>query len=180
MNLNRYAALARKEGALHAVLINARDVVLDPRTILKCRFGCTGWGNNWTCPSAPGAITVSDFARIIKYYKKALLIHTRDPAPSRKSGLRGPSGKKLSHDISYKIEQAAYVDGNYFAFSFSDCAVCKKCSFPRPCRAQKKARPAMQAVGIDVFATAHKQGLPLKTLKSKSDEVNWYSLVLIN
>jgi hypothetical protein len=37
----------------------------------------------------------------------------------------------------------------------------------------------MQAMGIDVFATTHAQGLPLDTLVDPDDEENWYSLVLI-
>jgi hypothetical protein len=37
----------------------------------------------------------------------------------------------------------------------------------------------MQALGIDVYATARRQGLPLSTLKDESEEQNWYSLVLI-
>lgn len=165
MKLNRYTLLARQKGALDAVLIERRNIILDPRTILKCQFGCTGWRHNWTCPSAPGAVTVWEFARIIKRYKKALLIHTHN--------------KILSQKISYEIERKAYLDGYYFAFSLSDCSVCRKCSFPKDCRAPEKARPAMQSVGIDVFATAHKQGLPIKTLATKDEQPDWYSLVLI-
>ena len=166
MNLKKYVIDALAQGAQNALIINARDISLDPRTMLKCRFGCTGWGHNWTCPSAPGAITVWEFAQIIKHYKKALLIHTHD--------------KKLSQEISFAMEQKAYADGAYFAFSLSDCAVCKECRYPHPCRAPKKARPAMQAVGIDVFSTVRKQGLTLKTLKNKDEQQNWYSLVLID
>jgi len=163
--LKRYVKFARWAGALDVVLMKATDIVLDPRTILKCQFGCTGWRHNWTCPSAPGALTVWDFARIIKHYKKVLLVHTRD--------------KKLSQNISYEIERQAFLDGYYFAFSLSDCAVCKECCYPKACRAPKKARPAMQALGIDVFATARKQGLPIKPLKTKDAQPDWYSLVLI-
>lgn len=166
MNLKRYVTDALARGAQNALIINARDIVLDPRTILKCRFGCTGWGHNWTCPSAPGAVTVWEFSQIIKHYKKALLIHTH--------------GKKLSQEIAFAVEQNAYRDGAYFAFSLSDCAVCKKCRYPQACRAPKKARPAMQAVGIDVFSTVRRQRLTLKTLKNKDEQQNWYSLVLIS
>jgi predicted metal-binding protein len=166
MELKKYIADALAKGAIDALIIKAKDIVLDPRTMLKCRFGCPGWGHNWTCPSAPGAITVWEFAQILKHYKKALLIHTRD--------------KRLSQEISFAIEQKAYGDGCYFSFSLSDCAICKECRFPKSCRAPKKARPAMQSVGIDVFSTVHKLGLPIKTLKSKSEQPNWYSLVLID
>ncbi len=37
----------------------------------------------------------------------------------------------------------------------------------------------MQALGIDVYATAKRQGLPLFPLKDDSEAQNWYSLVLI-
>ncbi|MEW6025858.1 MAG: DUF2284 domain-containing protein [Planctomycetota bacterium] len=166
INLKRYSAYALSRGARHTLVIKAKDIVLDPRTMLKCRFGCTGWSRNWTCPSAPGAVTVWEFAQILRHYKKALLIHTHD--------------KRLSQELSFAVEQKAYADGAYFAFSLSDCAVCKECRYPKPCRAPKKARPAMQAVGIDVFATVRKLGLPLKTLKAKTETPNWYSLVLID
>ena len=164
--LKRYVTDALARGAQDALIINAKDIVLDPRTMLKCRFGCSGWGHNWTCPSAPGAVTVWEFGQIIKHYKKALLIHTHN--------------KRLAQDISFAIEKKAYTDGAYFAFSLSDCAVCSECRYPKPCRAYKKARPAMQAVGIDVFSTVRKQGLILKTLKNKDEQQNWYSLVLID
>lgn len=152
-------------GARDAVLINVREIVLDPRTILKCAYGCSGWRNNWTCPSAPGSLSIWDFPRILKHYKKALLIHTYH--------------KQLSQKISYTIERQAFLDGCYFAFSLADCTICKDCHYPKPCRATMKARPAMQAVGIDVFATARKQGLPINTLKTRDEQPNWYSLVLI-
>jgi hypothetical protein len=37
----------------------------------------------------------------------------------------------------------------------------------------------MQGLGIDVYATARKQELPINTLKNEDEEANWYSLVLI-
>ena len=162
--LNKYVSQAKKKGALNAVIIKSSDIVLDPRTILKCQFGCTGWCHNWTCPSAPKSLSVWEYERIIKKYKKGMIIHTRD--------------KKKSQKIAYEIERQAYIDGHYFSFSMSDCALCKKCSYPKECRFPKKARPAMQGVGIDVFSTVRKLGLPIKTLKNESETPDWYSLVL--
>ena len=40
-----------------------------------------------------------------------LIVHTHD--------------LKLSQEISYKLESEAFVRGYYFAFSLSDCALCK-------------------------------------------------------
>jgi predicted metal-binding protein len=157
--------MATEMGAAHAVVIKASDIVLDPRTYLKCMYGCKDWGKNWTCPSAPGALKPWEFWSILKRYKKAVLVHCAD--------------KKLSQRISMAIEREAFIDGDYFAFSMSDCSLCDGCSWPEPCRNPKQARPAMQALGIDVFATARKQKLPIFALSNENEPQNWYSLVLI-
>jgi predicted metal-binding protein len=152
-------------GAAHAVVMDATDIVLDPRTYLKCMYGCKDWGKNWTCPSAPGAVRPWEFCNILKRYKKAVLVHCAD--------------KKLSQKISMALEKEAFLDGHYFAFSMSDCALCEGCAWPAPCRNPKDARPSMQALGIDVYATARGQGLPISVLRDKKDSQNWYSLVLM-
>jgi predicted metal-binding protein len=163
--LGPYTALALEMGAAHAVAIRASDIVLDPRTYLKCMYGCKDWGRNWTCPSAPGAIKPWDFKNILRRYKSAILVHCAE--------------KKLSQKISYELERQAFLDGLYFAFSMSDCSLCEQCAHPEPCRVPRQARPAMQALGIDVYATARRQGLPLFPLKDETEPQNWYSLVLM-
>lgn len=161
-----YVRLALEMGALDALPIRASDVVLDPRTYLKCMFGCRDWGRNWTCPSAPGAVKPWDFPGILRRYRRAILIHCPD--------------KKSSQRISFEVERRAFLDGHYFAFSMSDCSLCEGCALPEPCRNPRMARPAMQALGIDVYATARKQGLPIETLKNEGQPQDWYSLVLID
>jgi predicted metal-binding protein len=166
-DLERYAVLARELGAVDAVIIDIQDVVFDPRTYLKCMYGCSTWGKSWICPSAPGALKPWEAKDVLSRYEKALIIHTYD--------------KDSSQRISFSIESKAFVDGYYFAFSMSDCGLCAECSFPNgePCRFPKQARPAMQAMGIDVFATVGGQGLPIETLADESQKENWYSLVML-
>jgi len=164
--LDKYIRLAKEMGAEHALAIRASDVVIDPRTYLKCMYGCKDWGKNWTCPSAPGAIAPWQFGEIfLKRYRTAILVHCTEKRPSQK--------------ISFAIEKEAFLDGFYFAFSMSDCALCEGCAWPLPCRNPKQARPAMQALGIDVYATAKRQGLPLFPLRGQEEPQNWYSLILI-
>jgi predicted metal-binding protein len=166
-NFEKYAVLARELGAVDAIVICVRDIVFDPRTYIKCMYGCSTWGKSWICPSAPGALKPWEAEDVLSRYKKALIIHTHD--------------KDTSQMISLSIESKAFVDGYYFAFSMSDCGLCQECSFPdrEPCRFPRKARPAMQAMGIDVFATARGQGLPIETLADESCKENWYSLVML-
>ena len=163
----KYAEMARGLGAEHAVVLAVGDVVTDGRAYLKCRYGCGGWDRNWTCPSAPGALKPWEFEPLLRRYAGGVLVHSND--------------KKQCHEISFEVERAAYLDGHYFAFSMSDCALCEECTYPHaPCRDARRARPAMQGMGIDVFATVKKRNLPLEPLASEDAKPqNWYSLVLI-
>jgi predicted metal-binding protein len=163
---HKYIELAKALGALGSAVTDVEEIVIDARTLLKCMYGCSSWNHNWTCPSAPGALKPWEFERILKNYKKAILVRC--------------DNKELSHKISFEIEKQAFIDGYYFAFSLSDCSICSECSYPdEPCRDPRRARPSMQAVGIDVFSTVRAQGLPIKTLANEEEKQNWYSLILI-
>ncbi len=41
------------------------------------------------------------------------------------------------------------------------------------------ARPAMEAAGIDVFATARAAGLPIEVVRTQDGQQDYYSLVLV-
>jgi predicted metal-binding protein len=43
----------------------------------------------------------------------------------------------------------------------------------------KLARPSMEACGIDVYATVHNNGFPVKVLTAKEEKANYYGLLLI-
>ncbi len=167
MDLQRYVDMARELGADHAVAFRVEDVVFDSRTILKCMFGCEDWGKGHTCPSRPGVLKPWEYEKILKRYSVGVIIHS--------------TSKKISQDASYAVENEAYLSGKHFAFSMSDCAICKQCAGFRgePCVSPKKARPAFHSVGIDVFKTVHKFDLPLAPLRDPDEQQNWYSAVFI-
>jgi len=162
-----FTNMSMKLGADNAVVFKIEDIVFDPRTILKCMFGCSDWGKGHTCPSRPGSLTASEYHEVFEKYSWGIIIHSKS--------------KKVSQEVSFAIEKEAFLKGYYFAFSLSDCALCEECAGHRSekCVNPKKARPALQSIGIDVFKTVHQFGLPLKTLKDQDEEQNWYSAVFI-
>lgn len=168
MDLSKYTKLALEMGADHAVEFTIDQIVFDPRTILKCMYGCSDWGFGHTCPSRKGSLMPWEYEKVLRNYKRGIIIHSTD--------------KKISQDVSFEIERQAYIDGFYFAFSMSDCALCEKCTgfSGAQCANPKKARPAFHSVGIDVFKTVRQFGLPIETLKDRSETVNWYSAVFID
>ena len=162
-----YIRKALEMGADHAVFFRTGDIEFDPRSLLKCMFGCSSWGKDHTCPSRPGSLKPWEYEQIFRRYSWGIIIHSHN--------------KKTSQEISFAIESQAFTDGFYMAFSLSDCSICPECGGRKglPCADPRKARPAFHSVGIDVFKTVRKFGLPIETLKSGSDEQNWYSAVFI-
>lgn len=167
MDVAKYIETALKLGADHAVEFKTEDIAFDSRTLLKCMFGCNDWGKGLTCPSREGSPTPWEYERIFKKYSGGILIHS--------------TSKKISQQASFAVEREAFMDGFYFAFSLCDCSLCAECAGFRgkDCVNKSKSRPAFHSVGIDVFKTVRKFGLPLATLRDPSEGQNWYSAVFI-
>jgi len=166
--MKKYIELALSCGAQNAVLVTPDDIVFDGRTLLKCMFGCPDWGSGPTCPSKDGFLKPWEFERLLRIYKSVLIIHSEDKSTAQKA--------------AYEVEREAYFDGDVLAFSMSDCALCENCAGKSggACQNVKMARPAFHSVGIDVFATVKKLGLPLEPLRNPGEKQNWYSAVWLN
>ncbi len=162
-----YVKQSLEMGAEDAVAFELKDIIFDSRTLLKCMFGCADWGKGHTCPSRAGSLKPWEYKEIFEKYKWGIIIHGKD--------------KKTTQRISFALESMAFTDGYYFAFSMSDCGLCKECAgfHDKPCVNPKKARPAFHSVGIDVFATVRRLGLPIETLSSDEEPQNWYAAVFI-
>ena len=163
----KYINMALEMGAESALKFGMDDIVFDPRVILKCMFGCETYGKNHTCPYQKSPLSMDEYKKIFGRYKWGIVIGCMD--------------KHLSQKISYEIERACFLDGHYFAFSLSDCALCEECAkvSEKSCNAPMRARPAFHAVGIDVFKTVHGMGLPLDVLQSRDETARWYSAVFV-
>ena len=154
-------------GAIHAQIFSLDDIVFDPRTLIKCMYGCGDWGNGHTCPSRSGNLSLSQWQETLSRYRWGVIIHSHEA--------------KLNQHIAYELEQQAFFAGYYFAFSMSDCKYCSSCAgyTGEPCRFPQKARPAFHSVGIDVFATVRRFNLPIKTLANPDEVPNWYAAVFV-
>lgn len=170
MNREYAAALlaqAKELGAVNAVLFTPDELVFDRRTLLKCMFGCGDWGKGPTCPSRPNNMSLDEYEKTLRLFQWGVIVHAHD--------------KHTTQRVSLRLEQRAFADGHYFAFSMSDCGLCKECLGLKghPCANPKLARPAFHSVGIDVFATARKFDLPIYTLTEERQEQNWYAAVFV-
>ena len=164
----KYQALIEKAvelGATQAKLIDTQKIVFDPRSYLKCRFGCNRWGKFWTCPPHLD-ISPEMFMEAFEQYKQAIIIKTTDP--------------KIGQEVSVNIEKEAMLThGCSFAFAMALCVQCDECAYPDPCLFPHLARPSMDAYGVDIGKTLEPLGFKVEFDKKGALLPAWYSMVLV-
>lgn len=163
------AALVHKAlelGATAARSITTDQIIFDPRSYLKCRFGCSRWGQYWTCP--PNLeIKPKSFMEAFGRYQEAIIIQTTDP--------------EMSQTVTLAIEKEAMLSfGCSFAFAMVLCVQCEECAHPDPCRYPHLARPSMDAYGIDIGKTVEPLGFQVGFDPEGKSLPAWYSMVLLD
>lgn len=128
-------------------LIESRDIKIAPWVSLKCQYGCGEFGKRYSCPPFSPPPLYSN--EIFSEYNKGLLIHD-------------PASWKIRWAVA-EIEKKAVALGYFKAFGMGSgpCGLCEKCPDDHPCVKTEEARPSMEAMGIDVFATVKKFGYDL-------------------
>ena len=154
-----YLKTALEKGIDQAVVVETSRVVTAPWVRMKCQFGCSGFGVSLCCP--PRTPTPDEMRKILDSYTFGILLHRQI--------------KKGGKDV----ERALFLDGYYKAWTLGSgpCGRCKACNMGT-CLHADKARPSMEACGIDVFATARAYNLPIQVVKGRTDQRNFYALVL--
>ncbi len=174
--LEKYCEKAIQEGATHAKVIHPSSVVTAPWVRLKCLFGCP-YRMGYCCP--PETPAPEQTRAILDSYDRAILFHRE--APRAKD--RGEKNLKF-FDMLVTMEGDMFKDGYYKAFVIlaGPCALCKECGKVEgvSCRLPAKARPSMEACGIDVFQTVRNNGLFIQTLREKTETQNIYCLMLVD
>ncbi|MBM4037797.1 MAG: DUF2284 domain-containing protein [Planctomycetes bacterium] len=152
-------------GAKEAKLVPTSQVFTADWVRLKCQYGCGAYASSRNCP--PYSPTPERTRRILDEFKTAILVHGDKTADIRK--------------IVVAMEREVFLAGYYRAFAYAcgPCHLCKECNLGGACRHEDDARPAMEACGIDVFATARAAGFPIEVVASRDGEQNYYGLVLV-
>jgi len=186
-------------GAAGAEIIRADQLVVDERVRLKCLIPrCLRAGETPNCP--PNAPDLELVRKAFARYCRGILIKTHvEPigvyAPGGSKDEGGTDRSLLFHGktakIVYEIERLAYQHGYALAMGLGGGS-CKDylchglvCQFMDSgrCRFPLKARPAMEALGIDVVDIMGKVGWDAYPLLGEVSEIPCASsvgLVLID
>jgi len=158
--------MALELGAMGAKIVSPRADVKTGRWVRwKCQFGCGGFGSNLMCP--PHSPTPEQTRAMLDEYRRAVLFESP----------RGQAKK-----IAVALEKKLFLAGFYKALGLGagPCELCDRCALEEGCRHPDLARPAMEACGIDVFATARGQGFTINVVRGPGDEQHYFGLVLID
>ena len=83
-------------------------------------------------------------------------------------------------EILLNLEREAFLQNHYKAFALKAgrCRLCKECNL-KQCVNPTKARPSLEACGIDVLALANDNGYQAEILQAAVPELKIYGLLLV-
>lgn len=196
--INTLIDVALESGATKAKLMDAKNVVVDKRVRLKCSVPrCYAYGSCLTCP--PNIMSVKEFQEILDSYHNVLVVQVEAGQNSLDRSSKGlgdasfdqikehmdvlhPFRMKLLEVID-KVEAEAFKRGYAFAAGFG-AGSCRLFGDECPgiqdgrCRHPFRARPAMEAMGIDIRKTAEKAGFSVEL--SSDANVKFNGLILVD
>lgn len=164
-DLRELEAYAKRKGAFVAKRIAIGKVVTDERVYYKCLYGCPAFNSSKMCP--PNTPKPEAFEPALRRYTWGVLVKTRPHE---------------INDIVVEVERKAFLLGHYLALGLrgGSCPLCEECAPPEEnCRHPEKARPSMEALGIDVFATLKNAGVAAELKKSSEDKWFFHGLILV-
>lgn len=176
-NLEKYCEQAIGLGFADAKIIHPGSVMTAPWVRLKCQFGCPGYGKKYSCP--PDTPTPEQMRSILDSYHRAILFHIQPPQAESHTWRKVRA--KLLNGLT-DLEGEMFKDGYYKAFLLTagPCHLCKECAKLKEesCKFGHKARPSMEACGIDVYQTVRNSGFFVAPLREKTDARNDFCLML--
>ena len=147
---------------------------------LKCRYGCSQFNTNWSCPPATPELTQA--RAIISEYSIALLL----VGSHQCTNFHINSNKKRSGQVRFwkgtvSLERQLFLDGYDKAFSLVSgaCTLCKKCTYPEACRFPTEKRPTIESLSIDVIGTLKNLGQTSTIATQTGDTYNYYGIILL-
>ncbi|QZY54823.1 DUF2284 domain-containing protein [Crassaminicella profunda] len=140
---------------------------------------CGQYNNNFMCPPYVG--TLEEFEDKVKEYTKGFLVLVKDKIDDPSDHNAFYVSADQLHGIMLDIESYGKKLGfdQSFAFIGGHCRLCKICAVrlgKEKCIDSKRARPSLEAVGVDVIDTCSKVGIHIAF---KKDEVTWVGCLLI-
>lgn len=176
-DLARIAADVLERSAARALVISSDQVVVREDPDAHDKECACGAGNLMDPPFAPSP---DEFRPWLAGFASALVLQVERPSDGfvqgepgwacRLAALRRSKGEYAGlheawtdmHDAVMWTERELFRAGYYLSVGFGalTCTLCLNCDVGRLCKFPYRARPSIEAVGVDVGATLRSVGLP--------------------
>jgi predicted metal-binding protein len=113
---------------------------------------------------------------MLQDYRKGLLLRVEGRGEDEEE----PAARRLAEAVA-ALERELFLSGHYRAWGMvaGPCPFCETCNLAGPCRFPEKARPSMEACGIDVYATVRAAGWRIEVVPSLDAPFRLFGLVLV-
>ena len=181
--LEEYKNKAIEFGASNAKIISTKEIPVDERVTLKCQVPrCFGYGVCAHCP--PNTLKPEELINYLEKYKWAIFFIMDLPSEVIMRNKATIKERIMAYQkvftIVSDIESMAFFDGYYLAFGFAAgsclhvyCGLEKNCIAleGQRCRFDLRARPSMEAVGIDVYKMVAQAGWDIYPIATNTKAV---------
>jgi predicted metal-binding protein len=176
-DLTKWCERAVELGADKATTIGTDQVVAAEWVRMKCLYGCDEPGVYRTCPP-DGAPSVEQTKRVLGEFRRAVLLGVgpvvgEDKSDAESRRLRG---------AALALQRELFLAGFYKAWTMGagPCDICDACAQGKDCPTPEKARPSMEACGVDVYTTVRNADWEIEVVRTPEDEYRYFALVLVD
>lgn len=153
-----------------------KNIEFSEAVVAACKANyCGRYNKTWMCPPAVG--TLEQLKAKYGAYKYAFVFTTKHDVEDS-FDIEGMFAARKVHE---KIESKIYPLTEFADCSIlgaGGCSICEKCAYPdAPCRFPKKAKPSVEACGINVVNLAATCGI---NYINGENTVTYFSVVLFN
>jgi predicted metal-binding protein len=158
--------------------IDPKKIIVSQWVRMKCKFGCGEYGRGGACP--PNTPSVAECERFFREYNDAIILHFegRMDQPDDRHGWSRKINAKL-----VKLEREIFLAGfeRAFLLFMDSCCFCKECSGGRrTCKEPRMARPAPEAMAVDVYSTVRQYGFPINVRTDYDQKMDRYAFLMVH
>ncbi len=157
------------------------DIVTAQWVNLKCRYGCSQYNANWSCP--PATPDLYEARTILSEYSTALLL----VGSQNRNDFYKDSNRNRTDQVKYwkgivSLERLLFLKGYDKAISLVSgaCSLCKKCAYPDACRFPMEKRPTVESFCIDLFGTLKNLDIRTRVAMELNETFKYYSIILLD
>lgn len=179
--LDKLHEKGKQYGLESVIAFDINDLVTANWVCLKCRYGCSQFNSNWSCP--PATPNISEARELLNEYTTALLLVGSQTC----SEFYRNTNRKRTDQVRYwkgtvSLERYLFLEGYDKAFGLVSgaCSLCKECAYPENCRFPMEKRPTVESLSIDLIGTLQNIGIGTPIAMDIKETFKYYSIILLD